>query len=151
MTFLLSGGTIGPEELWHREKIDGCYYSAHTMKKRVGSMSASWSKLRILSRVRKGEDCISGLNTQGMFWLGKVEKTRCRKSRASVLFSHPVLWKGCLDWNGTTQKRRVRIKRSVRWPRLGSLLRQLHAHFLSPKEITNRSCELSYQIFSFHP
>ena len=38
-SFLLSRGTIGPEELWHREKIDGYYYSLHTMKKRVGGMS----------------------------------------------------------------------------------------------------------------
>lgn len=80
--FLLSGGTIGPEELWHREKIDGCYYSAHTMKKRVGSMSALGLNYLILSRVRKGEDCISGLNTQGMFWLGKVREDKMQKEQS---------------------------------------------------------------------
>ena len=103
-SFLLSRGTIGPEELWHREKIDGYYYSIPWRK--------GWwyvypcSKLCILSRGRKREDHISGLNAQGIFWLGKVRRQGCRKSRASVFVFPLCSLEGVFDCNGTTQKKK---------------------------------------------
>ena len=70
-----------------------------------------WVKLCILSRVRKGEDYISGLNTQGIFWLGKVREDKdAERAEPVFLFSHPVLWKGCLTGMEQLKKRRVRLK-----------------------------------------
>lgn len=66
------------------------------------------------------------------------------------LFSHSVLLKGCLTEMGhLLRQRRVRLKAVCSLAKAWKLLCQLHVHVLSSEETTaNRSCLLSYQIFS---
>lgn len=88
------------------------YYSLHTMKKRVSGVSTLSLKLCILSRGRKGERLNLRIKCTGFFWLGKVREDQDREGAELVfLFSHSVLWKGCLTgMEKLFKKRRVRLK-----------------------------------------
>lgn len=63
------------------EKIDSCYYSAHTMKKRVGSMSALGLNMHFIQGQKRGRLHLR-IKYTGYVCLGKVREDKMQKEQS---------------------------------------------------------------------